>query len=56
MFLTQINRIGKNFADEVKNFHNVDLKRFWGLGWSSVGKLEVKLLNLMLGRWLKIQN
>ena len=37
MFLTQINRIGNNFPDAVKNFHNVDFKGCLGLGWSMEG-------------------
>jgi hypothetical protein len=40
MFSPQINRIGKNSGDRVKDFHNVELKMFWGLGWASLREIE----------------
>jgi hypothetical protein len=30
----------KNFAERVKNFHNLEFEGFWGLDWGSGGKLD----------------
>ena len=35
-----------NFAEAMKNFHNLDLEGFWELDCSSGGKLEGKITAL----------
>ena len=39
-FTVNQSKIRINFADGVKNFHNLNLKRILGLNWSSGGELD----------------